>query len=293
MYGNVATIPPVGRRPKRHKNQTDTVTGRARALTNSLTQSLRQDLYSGMFNGIASPNHVIPYPTTNATRSLITETSATTVPQSPIAADVPSATALTGSPIRGVALLPGESVSLNFVPEDGLVSNPPDEDRLLVLTNQRLMAFGQNEGMKETLLMPLEEVKAAGVRAGARSKGTLLQGALMVVGAVIFYVLIAYWLTGRIDGPTVPVIRMDLVAFIVFLAVLSGVGMTAQMYFGKPDGEVTFQGDGVKVTFPFKGEAAEEDVFKVVNAAFAARQTMIAKVGVRNSGSDFSGLNSD
>ena len=142
-------------------------------------------------------------------------------------------------------------------------------------------------------MMPVEEVKTVAVNVGARSKGTLLQGGLMVVAAVVFYVLIAYWLTGRIDGPTVPIIRMDLVAFIVFLAVLSGVGMMAQMYFGKPDGEAIFQGDGVKVTFPFRGESAEEDMFKLVNAAFSARRTMVAKVGVRNSGAGSSVLNTD
>lgn len=293
-------MPSAGRRPKRHKSQTDRVPDGAAGLTHSLTQSLRKDLYSGLFSGFSAPNEVSsdpnevsPYPTANAALSPSTVTNETAAVPTTTAAATPTATTPAGPAIRNVALLPGESVSLNFTPEDGLVSHPPEEDRLLVLTNQRLMAFGQHEGMKETVLMPVEEVKAAAVKAGARSKGTLIQGALMVVGAVIFYVLIAYWLTGRIDGPTVPIIRMDLVAFIVFLAVLSGVGMTAQMYFGKPDGEVTFQGDGVKVTFPFKGEAAEEDVFKVVNAAFAARQDMIARVGVRSSGSGFSGLNTD
>jgi hypothetical protein len=112
----------------------------------------------------------------------------------------------------------------------------------------------------------------------------------MVGAAVILYILLAYWLTGRIDGPTVPIIRMDLVAFIVFLGVLSGVGLLAQIYFSKPDGEVTFQGDGVKVTFPFRGETAESDVFKVVDAAFVARQEMVAKTGLRVSGEGFSGL---
>jgi hypothetical protein len=121
----------------------------------------------------------------------------------------------------------------------------------------------------------------------------MLQGALIMVGAVTFYVLISYWLTGKIDGPTVPIIRMDLVALIVFLAVLFGVGMTAQIYFGKPDDEVTFQGDGVSLTFRFNGESSKEDVFEVVNTAFAARQTMVAKVGLRGSRADLSGLDAD
>ena len=147
---------------------------------------------------------------------------------------------------------------------------------MLLLTNRRIIAFGQSNGMRQTVLMPVEEVKAVSVNVGHRSKGALFQGGLMVVAAVFFYVLLAYWLTGRIDGPTVPIIRMDLVAFVVFLAILTGVAMMAQVYFGKPDGEVTFQGDGVKLTFPFRGESAENDMHAVVNASFAARQSVVA-----------------
>ena len=102
----------------------------------------------------------------------------------------------------------------------------------------------------------------------------MFQGGTMIVAAVFFYVLLAYWLTGRIDGPTVPIIRMDMVAFVVFLVILTGVALLAQIYFAKPDGEVTFQGDGVKFTFPFRREADEDEMHILVNAAFAARQTV-------------------
>ena len=146
---------------------------------------------------------------------------------------------------------------------------------MLVLTNRRIIAFGQSGGMRQTVLMPVEEVKAVSVSVGDRGKAALFQAGLMVVAAVFFYVLLAYWLTGRIDGPTVPIIRMDLVAFVVFLAVLTGVAMLAQIYFAKPDGEVTFQGDGVKLTFPFRGETAEGDMYQLVNTAFAARQAVV------------------
>ena len=77
---------------------------------------------------------------------------------------------------------------------------------------------------------------------------------------------------------------MDLVAFLVFLAILSGVGMIAQFYFSKPNGEVTFQGDGVKFTFPFRGETAEDQIYQVVNATFAARQSIMGYSGVGHSG---------
>ena len=105
---------------------------------------------------------------------------------------------------------------------------------MLLLTNRRIIVFGQQSGVTETVLVPLEEVKAVAVKAGQRSKGTLFQGGMMIVAAVAFYVILAYWLTGRIDGPQVPIIRMDLVAFVAFLAVLTGVAVLSQMYFARP-----------------------------------------------------------
>ena len=286
MYGNATEIPSAGRRSKHNQSQVTFSLASATALTHSLTQGLKQGLYNELFQGYSAPS-LGTHPLTTTRPSTIADSGETqTVP-------TPVATTHAGPLIRQVLLMAGESVSAIFSSEKGLIPEPTNDGRLMVLTNQRLMAFGQHEGMKETVLMPVEEVKAVAISAGARSKGTLIQGVLMVGAAVILYILLAYWLTGRIDGPTVPIIRMDLVAFIVFLAVLSGVGLLAQVYFSKPDGEVTFQGNGVKVTFSFKGETAESDVFKVVDAAFVARQEMVAKTGLRVSGEGFSGLTTE
>ncbi len=281
MYGNSPVNSSVRLRSKRHQSLIGIADVGATGLTKNLTQNLQRDLYSGLFDGFVNTSHVTPLPFTTAERSL----SSDTVAAPTYATD---ATISVETYVRNVALLPGESTSLHFTPDEGLVLAPLEIDRLLVLTNQRLIAFEQNEGMSETVIIPVEEVKGVEVKRGARSKGTMLQGALIMVGAVTFYVLTSYWLTGKIDGPTVPIIRMDLVALIVFLAVLFGVGMMAQIYFGKPDDEVTFQGDGVSLTFRFKGESSKEDVFEVVNTAFAARQTMVAKVGLRGSRADLS-----
>ena len=281
MYGNSPVNSSVRLRSKRHQSLIGIADVGATGLTKNLTQNLQRDLYSGLFDGFVNTSHVTPLPSTTAERSL----SSDTVADPTYATD---ATVSVEPYVRNVALLPGESTSLHFTPDEGLVLAPLEIDRLLVLTNQRLIAFEQNEGMSETVIIPVEEVKGVEVKRGARSKGTMLQGALIMVGAVTFYVLTSYWLTGKIDGPTVPIIRMDLVALIVFLAVLFGVGMMAQIYFGKPDDEVTFQGDGVSLTFRFKGESSKEDVFEVGNTALAARQTMVAKVGLRGSRADLS-----
>ena len=293
MYGNLSDTSSIGRHRKRNISRTFSASDTATILTLGLNQSLRQGLYKGLFQGYPLPNETISVELISAAAGQPIGVGRLQVTTTPKTEDIPSAASQCGLPNRQVALLAGESVRLAFTPKLGMVSGLPEEGQLLVLTDQRLMAFVKREGVKETVLMPVEEVKAVVVNAGARSKGTLLQGGMMIVAAVVFYVLIAYWLTGRIDGPTVPIIRMDLVAFFVFLAVLSGVGLMAQMYFGKPDGEAAFQGDGVKVTFPFRGESAEKDIFKLVNAAFAARQAMVAKIGVRNSRTDLSRLDTD
>jgi len=266
LYRNLPTDPPVRRRPKQFSNpgkrRPVTRTGATVGLSQGQYQPLWQQLTKGLHQGLTpSP---APPPTPSP------------VPRQPEASP-PSgvATPGTGAKIRMVSLLPGESVSHTFSHERGLVPQPEDQGRMLVLTNQRVIAFGQKDGNREVVVMPLNEVKAVAVNSARRSKGSLIQGGLMVVAGVFLYVLLAYWLTGRIDGPTVPVIRMDLSAFLVFLAILSGVGIMAQFYFGKPDGEVTFQGDGVRVTFPFKGATAEEQIFEVVNSTFAARQRIV------------------
>lgn len=264
MYEDSTKLPSVGRRPKRPTGEARTSAGPPAGLSRSLVRSLKQGLVSDLFQGVTAQAHENVGPSAPVQLRLSDDA------ETPASAEI-----LSGRTIRRVTLLLGESVSHTFCPEEGLVVTPPEEGRMLLLTNRRIIAFGQSGGMRQTVLMPVEEVKAVSVNVGHRSKGALFQGGLMVVAAVFFYVLLAYWLTGRIDGPTVPIIRMDLVAFVVFLAVLTGVAMLAQIYFAKPDGEVTFQGDGVKLTFPFRGETAEADIYQLVNTVFASRQTVV------------------
>lgn len=254
-------LPHLKRPPKQAKKQLVTRPGTPVGLSRGLHKDLRQELYKDLHRSFKpKADDVIAVPKTVVGR----------LPGSAL-------TPAPGASIRRVALLSGETVTHSFSTDKGLVAHPEEQGRMLVLTNLRVIVFGQKDGMRETAFMPVDAVKAVAVNSGRRGMGSMFQGALMVVAGVFFYVLLAYWLTGRVDGPTVPIIRMDLVAFLIFLAVLSGVGIIAQYYFSKPDGEVTFQGDGVKVTFPFKGETAEDQIYQVVNAAFAARQSIVGE----------------
>ena len=275
MYVNQTKIPPVRRPKKRTKDRAVTRTGTRAALFRGLHQGLQQGLYKGLFQG---------FQTRDQDATVVPKMARGAPPTVDISLPSPAETPSPGTKIRKVGLLSGETVTHTFYPEEGLIPQPRDQGRMLVLTNQRVIAFGNRNGVKETVLMPVDEVKAVAVIAGLRSKFMLFQGGLIMIAGVVIYVLLAYWLTGRIDGPTIPIIRMDLVAFLVFLAILSSVGIMSQFYFSKPDGEVTFQGDGVKLAFPFRGETAEDDIYQVVNATFAARQSMMGDPGMKYSG---------
>lgn len=177
--------------------------------------------------------------------------------------------------IRRVPLLAGETPVHVLSVADGLISEPPSTGQILVVTNERLIAFCQAEGKQETYLVPLNEVKHVVVKAGSRSVSMLSQGSLMVVAGVFIYLVLGYWLTNQIESPTIPVLHMDVAPFIALIVVLAGLTMIAQVYFTKPDGTVTVQGDGLKFTFQFQGDTAQQEIFDVVNTAFATRQTKL------------------
>ena len=259
MYRNPHQLSRIGLPLRTFKSKVGTSSRRPVGLSENLTQALQKNLYLGLYQrGRCRPR-----------------ASADSIHVSGSIQSDSSQSSVSSVFVRNVCMLADESIRHTFSPESGLIPVPLPRGRMLLLTNRRIIVFGQQSGVTETVLVPLEEVKAVAVKAGQRSKGALFQGGMMIVAAVAFYVILAYWLTGRIDGPQVPIIRMDLVAFVAFLAVLTGVAVLAQMYFARPDGEVVFQGDGVKCTFSFKGEKSEDEMYVLVNAAFSARQQIM------------------
>ena len=174
--------------------------------------------------------------------------------------------------VREIGLQRGEEVTHIFCPSDGLAAELPAAGEVLVLTNERIIAFCQSDSRRETYLVPTSEMKHAVVKAGSRNPATLFQGILMVFAGLMAYVIIGYWLASRLDGPTVPVLNMDLGPLIALVIMFAGLGLIAEVYFTKPNGTVTFQAEGLQFSFPFRGEAAVAQVYDVVNAAFASRR---------------------
>ena len=177
----------------------------------------------------------------------------------------------TDASIRDVALLPLETVTHVFAPDSGLVAGPPPSGQLMVLTSRRLIAFCEAEGRTETHVVPTTAIKHVTVEARAHSNATLFQGIFMVICGIFVYLALGYWLTGQIDGPTIPVIHMDIAPLIALILVLTGGLVMVQVFLTRPMGAISFQGEGLRFSFPFRGEAAQRHVFDLANAAFRDR----------------------
>ena len=176
--------------------------------------------------------------------------------------------------VRDVALLPGERVTHVFSPSLGLSEEPPVDGQLLITTDQRILAFSHEDGRNQTHIVPVEELKGVMVKSEARNSGSLLQGLVLVVGGLFIYLIVSYWLTGRFDGPTVPIIRMDFGAVMVLLAIIAGGILIGKYYLAKEGGSVTFQGSNWVFTFPYKTDRSRIQVYRMVNTVFVARRSL-------------------
>ena len=183
--------------------------------------------------------------------------------------------------IRDVALLPGERVTHVFSPSLGLTEEPPVDGQVLITTNQRIMAFSQEDGREETYLVPVEELKGVVVKTGSRASASLLQGMVLVVGGLFVYLLVAYWLTGRFNGWQVPIIHWDLGSIMVLLAVVAGAVLFGKYYFAREAGTVTFQGSNWLFTFPYRSDGARKQVYQMVNTVFVSRRSNDGHLRIR------------
>jgi hypothetical protein len=175
--------------------------------------------------------------------------------------------------IRDVSLLQGEKVTHVFSPQNGLVEEPSSTGRLLITTSHRIISFSNGQGNHETLLVPVEELKGVMVRGGTRNPKSLIQGLILVVSGLILYFVLSYWATGRFDGPSVPIINLDLAPLIILLGLIAAGWMLGKHYFTSESGSVTFQGSNWVFTFPYNGEKASSEVHQVVKTVFTTRSS--------------------
>ena len=165
------------------------------------------------------------------------------------------------SSVRELPLLEGEQIEEQFVPYDGLVTDPPMKGELLVLTNQRVISFLHSDGHRETILAPLEDLNGVSVRANTRGLKHLSQGLLLILVGVVAYFIIGYIL----DGVTIAAALGAAIAFV-------GVLFIARYFFWEEEGSITFQGGNWELSFPYKSNLAGAMVYKLVNRFFQLKQ---------------------
>jgi hypothetical protein len=175
--------------------------------------------------------------------------------------------------IRDVSLLQGEKVTHVFSPQNGLLEEPSSTGRLLITTSHRIVSFSNGQGNHETLLVPVEELKGVVVKSGTRNPNSLIQGLILVVSGLIIYFVLSYWITGHFDGPSVPIINIDLAPLIILLGLVFAGWMLGKHYFTSASGSVTFQGSNWVFTFPYTGEKASSEVHQLVKTVFTTRSS--------------------
>ena len=176
------------------------------------------------------------------------------------------------SRVRGIRLLPQERVARVFSLEEGLLDEPSGSGQLLIATNQRILFFRDDGNAREATLLPVEELK--GVVMDTSQKGTLspIRGILTLVGALAFYLLVAYWMAGQLDGPFVPGLNMDFVPFILLAAILVGGWLYWRHNVRRAGGKVTLQGSNWSLSFTVLGAERIPDINEVGESLFNCRQ---------------------
>ena len=159
--------------------------------------------------------------------------------------------------VRELPLLNGEAVEIRYVPYDGLVPDTPDKGHLLILTNQRVISFLQNDGTKETNLAPLDELRGVSVKTVSRGLRHLSQGLITILMGVLSYFIVGYIL----DSVAIGVAIGGTLWFVGFLFI-------ARYFFWEDEGTVTFQGGLLELSFPYKSNRASADIYALVNQFF-------------------------
>ena len=176
------------------------------------------------------------------------------------------------SRVRGIRLLPDERVARVFSLEEGLLDEPTGSGELLIATNQRILFFRDEGSSREATLLPVEELKGIVVNTAERGTLSPIRGILTLLGALAFYLLVAYWLAGQVDGPSLPGLNMDFVPFILLAAVLVGGWLYWRHSVRRAGGKVTLQGSNWNLSFTVLGSDRIPDINDVAECLFHCRQ---------------------
>lgn len=124
------------------------------------------------------------------------------------------------SHIRGVELLPGERVAAFLDAELGLTHEPTPTGRLLVSTNRRIIAVTEEGPTRVVQMFAADTVTAVSVRNDARRSLSWKQWGILLLGGVVAYLILAYWLVDRLPDVVIPVINLHAMAAVLMILIV-------------------------------------------------------------------------
>lgn len=122
--------------------------------------------------------------------------------------------------VRRVELLPGERVAAFLDAEHGLTREPTPAGRLLVATNRRVIAVMEEGPTRVVQMFATDTVTAVSVRNDARRGLSWKQWGTLLLGGVVAYLLLAYWLVDRLPDVVIPVINLHAMAAVLMVLIL-------------------------------------------------------------------------
>ena len=193
--------------------------------------------------------------------------------------DAESAPTANGS-VRGLPLMAGEQVQERFAANHGLVTGAPKKGPLLLITNLRVISFLRGEGVKETYLAPIDELKTVFVKGKSRGVRNLIQGILFVLAGIL-----AYFIIGYIRESTWS--EISIASVVGLIVVVFGASYLTRHLLWEPEGEIVFQGGTWEkpsannrgavesyqwqMSFPYRSDKANDAVYTLVNRFFEIR----------------------
>ncbi len=162
--------------------------------------------------------------------------------------------------IRNTQLLKDEKIWTVLHPSRGLLEEAPDQGDCLVLTNQRVLGYWQEQGRNRQILLPLEAVEAVELSSTERSIKPLMQGAFLLLASVV-----VIWLALAFNA--MGVLSWLIVATMVLLA-----AVTASAYFANEQTAlITFRAGTSEATLHLHTAQAKKDAQGLALGFFQAR----------------------
>ena len=171
--------------------------------------------------------------------------------------------------VRKIAILHDEDIILSFSSQQGLVSEPTSNGELLIVTSERALSFTDDRGNRAGQVIRLEDVDEIIVTNVKKNYWNLYQAIFMTISGLFIYLCLAYWITGKWNGPTVPIINIDAGPLILLIAILVCFWLISQHYYRQKNASITLRGRSWSITTSAGGPKSESDLYELANVLSA------------------------